>query len=125
MIVAPDKFYSVIHYWQHNTNTFLSYYVNFQIPFRRSHCGFDSYDLELDLVVEPTFEWEWKDLETYQEGIAQGNIRPEWVDAIEQAKPEILAKINSRLYPFDGHWRDFQPNPNWKLPTLPQDWDQL
>ncbi len=125
MVVEPGKFYSIIHFWRHETNTFSNYYVNFQLPFQRSHCGFDSYDLELDLVVEPMFEWEWKDTETYQEGVAQGNIRPEWVGAIEQAQPEIFARLNNRVYPFDGHWRNFQPNLNWEIPTLPDHWDRL
>jgi hypothetical protein len=52
-------------------------------------------------------------------------IAPEWVQEIERAKPEILARIEKRHYPFDGSWLDWQPDPTWAPPTLPENWDKI
>ncbi len=125
MILEPDKFYSVIYFWHHDTNAFSCYYINFQIPFRRSHCGFDTYDLELDIVVEPSLKWEWKDVDGYHDGIEQGSIHGQWVDEIERAKPEIFTKLQNRSYPFDGHWINYQPSAEWAIPKLPEGWDKV
>jgi hypothetical protein len=125
ILMEPDKFYSIRLFWQAATGTFLGYYVNFQLPVTRSHCGLDSLDLELDITIHPDLSFEWKDLDDYQKGIAAGIILPEWIDEIESAKREVFGKLEKRLYPFDGAWLDWRPNPNWPAPTLPKDWDKV
>lgn len=57
MITEPEKYYSILLFWNHVRNEFLGYYVNFQLPFKRSHCGIDSLDLDLDIDVEPDPGW--------------------------------------------------------------------
>jgi predicted RNA-binding protein associated with RNAse of E/G family len=79
MILEPDKFYSVRLYWHEASNTFRGYYVNFQLPFKRSQCGIDTLDLELDLVIGTDYSFAWKDLEDYKQGIEAGVIPPEWM----------------------------------------------
>jgi protein associated with RNAse G/E len=77
LILEPEKFYSTILFWDHASDKFLCYYINFQLPFSRNHCGIDTLDLELDLIVNPDFSYEWKDADDYQKAIAQ-IIIPEW-----------------------------------------------
>jgi protein associated with RNAse G/E len=110
--------------WNDASGQFLCYYINFQLPFTRSQCGFDTFDLELDMVIEPTFAWKWKDVREYQQGIQRGILREEWVEAIENAKPEILATIEQQGYPLNSSWLDWQPDPAWQAPNLPLGWDQ-
>lgn len=38
------------------------------MPYRRSHCGFDTFDLDLDIVINPQHEWHWKGVDDYQQG---------------------------------------------------------
>lgn len=123
VITEPDKFYSVMLFWNQERNEFLGYYVNFQLPFQKSHCGIDSLDLDLDIDIEPDLSFRWKDEDDYRTAIAHGVITPEWVQAIESAKPEILELLERRRYPFDGSWLDWMPDPDWTPPKLPEGWD--
>jgi len=124
-LVEPEKFYSTILFWRNESNEFLCYYVNFQVPFQRSHWGIDTLDLDLDLVIHPDFSFEWKDVNEYQKAMECEIISPEWIHGIEAAKPEILERLEKRHYPFDGLWLDWKPDPRWSPPTLPENWDKI
>jgi hypothetical protein len=123
ILLEPGKFYSVNYVWNHASDAFLCYYVNFQLPFERSQYGFDTFDLELDLVIEPDLSWKWKDVEEYQRGIQNGILRPEWVRGIERAKTEVFARLEGRLYPFDGSWLQWRPDSAWAASRLPAGWE--
>jgi hypothetical protein len=125
ILLQPEKYYASYYFWQAANNQFLCYYVNFQLPFRRSALGFDSFDLELDIVIEPTYEWRWKDVDDYQRGIERGILRKEWVQAIESAKQEVFDTLEKRTYPFDGTWLGWMPDPGWPPPTLAENWDKI
>lgn len=124
-ILEPEKYYATIFFWNHEHNEFLGYYINFQLPYQRSHCGIDTLDLELDIDVNPDLSFEWKDVDDYQKGIKTGIILPEWVQGIEMAKAEVLDKLEKRQYPFDGSWLNWMPDPSWSTPKLPQNWDKI
>jgi protein associated with RNAse G/E len=112
-------------FWDDASNQFLCYYINFQVPFKRRQWGIDTLDLDLDIVIDPDFSFKWKDEEDYQKAIEHGLFTPEWVQGIENAKPEIFEKLEKRLYPFDGSWLDWKPDPNWEPPKLPENWDKI
>ena len=125
MITEPGKYYSTLLFWEHASNAFLGYYINFQLPYDKSHCGIDSLDLDLDIDVEPDLSFNWKDEDDYRTAVEQGVIAPEWVKGIDDAKPEILKRIEQRQYPFDGSWLDWKPDPAWMPPKLPANWDKI
>jgi hypothetical protein len=125
IILVPEAFYSTMLFWDDASNQFLCYYINFQVPFKRRQWGIDTLDLDLDIVIDPDFSFKWKDEEDYQKAIEHGLITPEWVQGIENAKPEIFEKLEKRLYPFDGSWLDWKPDPNWEPPKLPENWDKI
>jgi len=125
MCLQPGRFYSICYVWHDERDEFLGYYVNFELPFQRSHCGFDTYDLELDIRVSPEFVCSWKDVEEYQDGVRTGGIRPEWAAGIEAAKPEVLTRIEQRGYPLDAAWCTWRPDPSWLPPQLPEGWERV
>lgn len=125
VILEPEKYYSMIYFWDHASNEFLCYYINFQLPFRRTQNSIDTLDLDLDIIVNPDFSVEWKDLDDYQKGIESGVILPEWVKEIEIAKREILGRVERREYPLDNSWLNWLADPLWPLPQLPANWDKL
>jgi protein associated with RNAse G/E len=125
ILIEPQKYYSTMYFWNDKSNEFLCYYLNFQLPFRRSHCGIDTLDLDLDLIINPDFSYEWKDVEDYQKAIDHGLISVQWIQGIEKAKSEIFDKFEKRQYPFDGSWLDWMPDPGWSPPTLPANWDKI
>ena len=125
IILEPEQYYSTILFWHNGSNEFLCYYINFQLPFLRSHCGIDTLDLELDLIINPDLSYEWKDLEDYQRAIDHEIIFPEWMQGIETAKQQVFDSLEKCQYPFDGSWLDWKPDPNWSPPKLPKNWDQV
>ena len=125
LIVEPNKYYSTILFWNHASNEFICYYMNFQSPFQRHACGIDTLDLDLDLVINPDLSYEWKDVDEYQRAIEHGIISQDEILGIESAKQEILEKLEKRQNPFDGSWLNWMPDPAWKPPTLPENWDKI
>ena len=93
LLLEPNTYYSTMFFWRADSNDFLLYYINFQLPFQRSHCGIDTLDLDLDLIINPDFSFRWKDEDDYQKAIDHEVIMPEWTQAIEIAKNEIFNKL--------------------------------
>jgi hypothetical protein len=122
VLLYPEKYYSINLMWNHAEKIFLCYYINFQLPFRRTRLGFQTLDLEIDLVINPDYGWHWKDVDDYNEGKALQIIRPEWVEQIESAKEDVFEKLKRRHYPLDEYWLDWEPDQSWSLPRLPQNW---
>ncbi len=125
ILLQPGKYYASMYFWHDERNEFLCYYVNFQLPFKQTAIGFDTLDLELDIVIEPNYAWEWKDVDDYQRGIQRGVLLNDWTQSIEAAKPEVFAKLAEHQYPFDGSWLGWKPDPNWLPPKLPVNWDKI
>ena len=124
-ITEPDKHYSIMLFWNNASDKFIGYYVNFQLPFKRNHCGIDTLDLDLDIIINPDLSWHWKDVDDYQKAIEHEIILPEWIREIDKAKEEIFEKLKNCQYPFDGSWLDWKPDPTWSPPKLPADWDKI
>jgi protein associated with RNAse G/E len=125
ILLEPDTYYSTMYFWRADSNDFLLYYINFQLPFQRSHCGIDTLDLDLDLIINPDLSFRWKDEDDYQKAIDHEVIMPEWTQAIEIAKKEIFNKLEKRQYPYDGSWLNWMPDPDWLPPKLPKNWDKI
>lgn len=125
VILEPEKYYALELFWNQEQNKFIGYYINFQQPYQRTHCGIDSMDLELDIDIEPDLGYRWKDMDDYQKAIECEIISPECIQGIETAKPEILERLEKRQYPFDGSWLDWMPNPTWSPPVLPENWGKV
>ncbi len=123
ILLEPEKYFASLYIWKDASDEFVGYYINFQLPFTRSRLGFDTLDLDLDIVIEPSYRWRWKDVEDYQHAIRMGGIRPEWVHGVEQARGEIASRLRDRAYPLDGTWLNWRPDPTWTAPRLPPDWD--
>ena len=91
LLIEPEKYYSIIYFWNHETNEFLCYYINFQLPFQRTQSGIDTLDLDLDLIINPDFSYAWKDVDDYQKAIENEIIFPEWIRGIEEAKSDVFS----------------------------------
>jgi len=125
VFLEPEKYYSCFLFWDQAADHFKCYYINFELPYLRSHCGFDTLDLDLDIVIDPQYHWIWKDEEDYQEGIREGGILDEWVQGIERSKTEVFERINRRADPINGSWLTWRPDPGWAAPSLPENWQTL
>lgn len=97
---------------------FRGWYVNLQEPLRRTALGFDTLDLALDVWVEPTESWTWKDEDDFAEAQALGILDERAAAAIRAEGERVLAEK-----PWPTGWEDWRPDPRWTIPSLPEHWD--
>lgn len=96
------------------------WYVNFELPFRRTSIGIDNFDLLLDLVVDPeSLDYEWKDEDEYAHGRRLGVIGDDVHAQVDRARQEVVALIGARAGPFALDWSGWQRDPDWPAPALP------
>ncbi len=124
-IMEPEKYYSIVYFWNHESDEFLCYYINFQLPYKKNISSIDTLDLDLDIVIHPDFSFKWKDVDEYQTAIEANIVLPEWIEEIEKAKVDVFKRLEKREYPFDNSWLNWRPDPNWSAPNLPKDWDKV
>ena len=77
MLQRPGEAYAIWVFWFGEERAFRGWYVNLQEPFRRNGRGYDTQDLELDIVVPVEGPWEWKDDELLDVRVAEGRFTPE------------------------------------------------
>jgi len=99
------------------------WYVNLQLPFRRNERGFETMDLVLDILVDPDRTWRWKDEDELETWVARGVVDPELAARIREEGLEVAGRAERGEPPFSEPWPEWQPDPTWKLPVLPEGWD--
>jgi hypothetical protein len=121
----PGDGHSVNLFWDDTSNAFRGWYVNLELPWRRSEVGFDSRDLALDILVEPDLsEWRWKDEDELAWMVEQGRYsRAEAVEFRREGE-RAVERVIRRAPPLDQPWEHWRPDPSWPLPTLPDGWDR-
>ena len=126
IINRPGDWYAIQLHWEHDTDTFLGWYVNFELPLVRSTAGYDTLDLELDLIIHPDYSLEWKDLEEYENGVERGVISAEQVAQIEQGKVKVLNDIQQKSGVFaDQKLKFWKPPVKSTVPQLYESWNEV
>ena len=111
-------------FWVGPGRDLAGWYVNLQEPFRRTPIGFDTQDLELDLVIEPDGSWSFKDDEQLDPWIERGRWTEAEVVAIRAEGARLGAELDAGRRWWDEGWGMWEPDPAWPLPALPQNWDR-
>ncbi|WP_327692647.1 DUF402 domain-containing protein [Streptomyces sp. NBC_00459] len=98
-----------------------NWYVNFERPTVRTAIGFDTFDLAVDLVVDPDLSrWHWKDEDEYAHARRLGIVTDSEHRAVDDARARALAMIGERSGPFaDAAWRSWRWDSAWSTPGLP------
>ncbi|OEJ22023.1 hypothetical protein AR457_39625 [Streptomyces agglomeratus] len=100
-----------------------NWYVNFEHPTRRTEAGFDTFDLTVDLVVDPDLtSWQWKDEDEYAHVRRLGIVTDTEHQAVDAARHQVLAMLAERSGPFAdaAAWTSWRWNPAWPAPQLPR-----
>lgn len=119
--VDPGEHFSVHRFFEEDYRPGV-WYVNFELPARRTAIGYDTCDLCLDLVVAPDLSsYEWKDEDEYEFGRETGFITDAVHDRIEVARDHVLTLLAERRGPFATDWSTWRRDPAWPLPVLPPD----
>jgi hypothetical protein len=112
-------------WWFFEGSRFSGWYVNLEdrSPFwlHDGLLGVDVQDHELDLVVSPERNWQWKDEADLEAVTGQPGYWDESKSAEIRAEGlASVAAIEAAEFPFDGSWCDFSPVPSWPVPALPR-----
>jgi Protein of unknown function (DUF402) len=111
MLHRPGDSYAVWHFWDGPERAFACWYLNLQEPFRRTDTGYDTQDLELDLVLYPDGRLVVKDDELLDERVRDGRFTQDQVDAIRAEGERLRRELET-----DGPWWD----PDWSRWSPPR-----
>jgi uncharacterized protein len=126
-LAIPGEPYSIFLFRNEGNNTLRYWYVNLEedeAPMHRTAKGFDSTDLLLDLIIEPNLrDWRWDDEDELQEAVEIGLVTREKARALYVKGEEVrnLIMSGSSVY---NEWKNWRPDPSWKVPVLPDGWDR-
>lgn len=125
MVQRPEDHFAVWHFWDGPDRDFVCWYLNLQTAFRRTDSGYDTQDLELDIVVFPDGTHVVKDAEVLDDRVAEGRFSAELVEWIRSYGDELIARLEA-----SGPWWDqtlaaWTPDPTWVNPSLPHGWARV
>jgi Protein of unknown function (DUF402) len=115
----PGEMHAVWVFWHGPRREFRGWYVNLQEPFRRTSRGFDTQDLELDLVVGLDGSWRYKDNEKLDAWVDRGRWTEPEVAAIRREGAAIGAELDAGRRWWSDDWAGWEPEPAWTVPALP------
>lgn len=117
-ITAPEFHWAMLLYSE--DDRVKAWYVNLEEPVSRTAEGITISDRYLDIVIEPDRKsWRWKDEDELEEAVRLGIFTPGEAAQFRQDGLDAIARITSGEPPFDTSWADWQPDPEWGIPQLP------
>jgi Protein of unknown function (DUF402) len=105
----PGDAYAVWVFWEGPNRDFACWYVNFQEPFRRWDRGYDTQDLELDLVIHPGGRIEVKDDDALDLRVREGRFTQDQADATRAGAAKLIADLEAGRRWWDDSWADWRP----------------
>jgi hypothetical protein len=102
-------------FWEGPERDLACWYLNLQEPFRRTDRGYDTQDLELDLVVHPDGRWERKDEDLLDERLREGRFTAEQLVEIKAEGTRIEFALAAGRRWWDPYWALWEPDPAWQL----------
>ncbi len=117
MMQQPGTHHSIWHFWHGTERTFLLWYLNLQTAFVRTDDGYDTQDLELDIIFAPDGGLALKDDELLDERVADGRFSRELVDWIRGYGAELVTRLDRDGPWWDTTWAAWSPPPEWDDPT--------
>ena len=126
MVQKPGEHHAVWHFWNGEEREFTCWYINLQMPFRRTKIGYDTQDLELDFIVHPDNTWEIKDVDLVFENADQGRWSLEEAREIMRYGHELEERLQKGERWWDKKWATWRPEGSWEvLGSLPPGWNQV
>jgi len=126
LLTTPIAAHSVMLWWEPASWRFEGWYVNLEQPFRRTILGFDYLDQILDIVVAADrSSWYWKDEDEFAAAQELGTFSKAEATAIRAEGERVIAAIEANAPPFCDGWESWRPDPAWRIPTIPEGWDDV
>ena len=125
LVEPPDAAHSVWLMWNAQSWAFEGWYVNLQRPLMRTSLGFDTWDQSLDIVVDPSLTWSWKDADDFAEVQRLAILDVTEAASVRAEAERVIRRIEARQGPFSADWPAWRPDPRWSLPGLPAGWSGM
>lgn len=122
-LARPGDPWSVWLFWESGWR-FKNWYVNLEEPLHRWSGGVDSRDHFLDIAVYPDRSRRWLDEDEFAQAQTAGLLAPDQAGRVRSAGREACRLIDTWDRPFSEDWPDWRPDPAWRLPRLPENWDR-
>jgi Protein of unknown function (DUF402) len=119
MLQRPGEAYAVWVFWSGPNREFDCWYVNLQEPFRRTATGYDTQDLELDIVVSADASWTLKDDEVLEQRVREGRHTSEQVAATRAEAKRVTDELDAGRKWWSDDWARWRPDPKWPTPAFP------
>ncbi len=107
--------------WRH-----LGWYVNFQTRAERRVADRTVHymDSMLDMRIAPDSTWSLRDADHLAGFVARGLISAQTAAALHKQVEIIAGRVAAGGRPFGESWTRWRPDPAWRRPELPPDWEQ-
>ncbi|MEV1046932.1 DUF402 domain-containing protein [Streptomyces sp. NPDC049916] len=122
-LARPGDPWSVWLFWDRGW-IFRNWYVNLEEPRVRWSGGVDSEDHFLDISVHPDRSWKWLDEDEFAQAQRVGLMDRETAARVREAGRAAVEVITAWGPPFRDGWEHWRPDPGWRVPPLPDDWDR-
>jgi hypothetical protein len=119
MLQRPGEAYAVWVFWSGPDREFDCWYINLQEPFRRTSTGYDTQDLELDILVGFDGSWRLKDDEVLEERVREGRFTRDQVDAARTEAKRVTDDLDAGRKWWSDDWARWRPDPAWPRPAFP------
>lgn len=124
MVQRPEDHFAIWHFWDGPDRDFVCWYLNLQTSFVRTAFGYDTQDLELDIIVHPDGSHDLKDDEVLDDRVAEGRFSAELVEWIRAYGSDLIRRLETEGPWWDRSWAEWTPEPAWTNPRLPESWNQ-
>ena len=125
MTQEPGAHYAVWHFWTGEDRAFTAWYLNLQTAFLRTSLGYDTQDLELDVIVFPDRSWVVKDRDMLDVRMDEGRFTPALHARILEIGDELTTRLEQEGPWWDLEWAGWEPDTTWVDAALPDGWDGL
>jgi predicted RNA-binding protein associated with RNAse of E/G family len=119
MLQRPGEAYAVWVFWSGPDREFDCWYINLQEPFRRTSTGYDTQDLELDILVEFDGSWRLKDDEVLEQRVREGRFTRDQVAAARTEAKRVTDDLDAGRKWWSDDWARWRPDPAWPRPAFP------
>ena len=113
MVQRPDEHHAIWHFWNGPDREFVCWYLNLQTAFVRTTDGYDTQDLELDLVVFPDGSHMLKDAEVLDDRVVEGRYSLELVEWVRDYGQMLVRRLEAEGPWWDTSWAGWEPDPAW------------
>jgi Protein of unknown function (DUF402) len=110
--------WSVWLFWEPGWQ-FAGWYINLESPIRHEGHHIYAEDQVLDVWVTPDHICHRKDEDELAAAVAQGRYSPQEAALITRKAGLAEEAVASWQSPFSDGWEDWRPDPDWKVPPLP------